>query len=242
MLSYRDFFEQLLLIQGKGVTWSILVEFSYYFILPVLALTYSLVLKNKLLPSIVLTIILIIIAQLVWPQSESITNDPRLGPYLPVFLMGSILALIFHKWQVYNFAENKKLTLLLDVLGILAALILIFMIPSVSSCILVKEIAPDYYHRQFMVYGLLWSIVVFLCVAGIGVIRKFFEISFLRYLGFISFSVYLLHPVVLELFKMIGIDIPMQGWIELFLTILISHISWVLIEVPASKIRLTRPV
>lgn len=237
-LSFNDFYEQLLLIQGKGVTWSILVEFRYYFILPILALTYAVVFKNSLLPSVILTIGLIILSQLIWPQSESANNDPRLGPYLPIFFMGSLLAVIFHKWQENKFSENKNLVITVEVLGLLAILTLIFMIPSISTYILGKEIVPTYYNKQYILFGLLWSVVVFSCVAGFGVLRRFFEISFLRYLGFISFSVYLWHLSVIEVIKRIGTDIPMQGWIMLVLTIAISHISWVLIERSTSKIRL----
>ena len=42
-LSFIDFGKQLLLTEGRGVTWSILVEFRYYFVLPALALTYSVI-------------------------------------------------------------------------------------------------------------------------------------------------------------------------------------------------------
>lgn len=240
VLSLKDFFEHLLLIQGKGVTWSILVEFRYYFILPILALTYSVVLKNKLFPSVIVTMSLIIISQLIWPQSESIVNDPRLGPYLPIFFMGSLLAVIFHRWRENKMSENKNIVLAVEILGILAAIILIFMIPSVSAYILGKEIAFNYYHKHFILYGLLWSFVVFSCVAGLGALRKFFETPFLRYLGFISFSVYLLHAIVIEVVKRVGIEIPMQGWILLVISIMLSHISWTLIEKSTAKIRLVK--
>jgi peptidoglycan/LPS O-acetylase OafA/YrhL len=238
-LSLKEFFQQLLLIQGKGVTWSILVEFHYYFVLPLLALTYSIVLKNKLLPSIILTIILIYISQLIWPQSEAIQNDPRLGPYLPIFLMGSLLAVIYHNWQENNLSEKKKIALIVEILGMLSALILIFMIPSVSSYILEKEIPFNYYNKEFIVFGLLWSIVLFASVAGLGTLKKLFSMPILRYMGFISFSVYLLHVIVIEEIERVGTEIPMQGWIMLGLTVLASHLTWRFVEKPTSKIKIT---
>jgi len=240
VLSLKGFFEHLLLIQGKGVTWTILVEFRYYFVLPILALTYSVILKNKLFPSVALTISLIILSQLIWPQSESKADGYRLGPYLPIFFMGALLAVIFHKWQERKMNENKKALIIVEIIGIFAAITLIFMIPSVSTYILEREIAYTHYHKHYIQFGFLWSVVVFSCTAGIGVLRKFFEISFLRYLGFISFSVYLLHVIVLKVFKRVGLEIPMQGWIMLVVTIVISHISWTLIEKPTSKIRWTK--
>lgn len=240
VLSLTDFFEHLVLIQGKGVTWSILVEFRYYFVLPVVALTYSILLKNKLFPSIVLTVALIILSQVFWPQSQSVTNDPRLGPYLPIFFMGSLLAVIFHRWQESSLGRNKTVVLFVELLGVLSIIILVLMTPSVASIILTEKVADNYNHNQFMLFGLLWSIVVFSCVVGSGVLRKFFENPFLRYLGFISFSVYLLHVIVFGIVEKVGAEIPMRGWITLVLTVAVSHISWMLIEKPTSKIRLVK--
>jgi peptidoglycan/LPS O-acetylase OafA/YrhL len=239
-LTLTDFFEHLLLVQGKGVTWSILVEFHYYFMLPVLALTYSIVLKNKLLPSAALTAVLVMLSQVIWPQSELADNDSRLGPYLPIFFMGSLLAVIFHRWQGSSLRRNRKAVMAIEILGALALVALIFTIPSVSSFILGKPIIfyAYYFHQQLILFGLLWSVVVFSSVAGLGVLRRLFETPFLRYLGFISFSVYLLHIVVLDIVGKLGADFPMLGWIMLVVTLALSHMSWLLIERPTSKIRL----
>ncbi len=235
-LSIKDFFKHLLLIQGQGVTWSISVEFRYYFILPILALTYSVVLRNKLLPSIILTIGLILLSQFIWPQSKSMANDLRLWPYLPIFFMGSLLAVIYHNWQNSKLCTRTS-AFIIEVVGILAMLALIYMIPSVSSYCLQKEIPPNYYHKQFILFGVLWSIVVFACLAGFGALKRIFETPLLRYLGFISFSVYLLHIIVVEGLERLGSEIPVRGWIMLLVTVAISHISWTLIEKPTSKIK-----
>jgi len=237
VLSPADFFEHLLLMQGWGVTWSVVVEFHYYLILPILALTHSVILKNKWHLSLLLTITLIMASQLFWPPLDSTNNDTRLGPYLPIFFMGALLAVFFHEWQKKKLTENKKIILVVDVLGVLAILLLVFTIPSVSTYILGRKIPFDYYHRQFTLFGVLWSMVVFSCVAGSGLLRKPFEISILRYLGHISFSVYLLHVITLKLVQKAASGLPMQGWIVLALTIAVSHMTYVLVERPASKIK-----
>jgi peptidoglycan/LPS O-acetylase OafA/YrhL len=241
-LSFKDFLEHLLLMQGKGLTWTIIVEFRYYCILPILALTYSIIFKNKLIPSIALTVTLIILSHFFSSQSDlaSTSRDLRLETYLPLFFMGSLLALIFHQWQKSSWSYNKKVVFAIELLGISSLIMLILLIPSVSSFIIGREVAFDFYHKQFIPFGLLWSMVLFSCVAGLGILRNFFENSFLRYLGFISFSMYLLHIILLDLdfVKKRGADIPMLGWILLILTIGISHLSWMSIEKTTSKIRL----
>lgn len=245
-ISPKDLFEQLLLTQGRGVTWSILVEFRFYFILPVLALTYSVVLKRNLLLSIELTVALIFLNQVVWPQlvpPELVTNDPRLRSYLPIFFIGSLLAVIVYRWDEGSLSRNKSAVLSIELLGVIAIIILVFMIPSVHAFFygrqLSEEFASNYNQNQLVLFGILWSIVVFSCVAGSGILRTLFETPFLRYMGFISFSVYLLHIIVLQIvIEKVGADIPMRGWIVLILTIAVSHISWTLIEKPTSRIRL----
>ncbi len=241
-LNVQEFIAHLFLLQGKEVTWSILVEFRYYFVLPLLALMYALVLKNHLGLSIIVTLILIFLSQIFWPQGTSLENDPRLGPHLCVFFMGSLLAVVYHNWQQKEWFKHTSWVILLEIFGILALLILMLMIPSVASKILGRELAYNYNHQQFILFGFLWFVVVFACIAGYGFLRKFFETPLFRYLGFISFSMYLSHEVVVRLLSS-RVTIPyFQGWLMLTITILISHVSWVLLEKPLSKIYITKSI
>jgi len=241
VLSSDEFVQHLLLQQGKGVTWSILVELRFYFILPVLALTYSLLLKNKLLPSIGLTLILILLSQVIWPPSASSVNDPSLGPYLPIFFMGSLLAVIYHNWQKSPLSQDRKQTLILEILGLTATVVLLLAIPAVNYHVYGEKVPSNYYHREFIIWGFLWSLVVFTCIGSPGVLRKFFENPFLRYLGFISYSAYLLHMIVLYVVDEANFEISGRAWVMLTITIVLAHLSWILIEKPLSNIRLSAP-
>ncbi len=238
-LTFDDLGKQLLLAEGKGVTWSILVEFRYYFILPLLALTYSVILKNKLFPSTILTVILILVCQLLYPPSASMVNDSRLEPYLPIFLIGSLLALVFYKWNESSWKENYRVCWAIDIGGISALVILFCLTPAISSILLRRKIAFDYYHHNFILYACLWSVVLFSCLTGSARLKSWLEIFFLRYLGMISFSFYLIHTIFLhpDIISLIPHNF-LQGWIILAITIVISHISWLLIEQPTSKVRL----
>lgn len=240
-LSPAEFIEHVVLRQGKGVTWSILVEFRYYFFLPLLALLLSVVLKNKLIPALLLTVALISIAQFLWPQSGIVSNDLRLGPYLPIFFMGALLAVLYLRWQQTELHQQQALGLWVQIAGAVAMLLLVLSIPSVASFVSSTTVAPGYFHRQIILYGLLWSTVVFAAIATPGPLRIVFESPVLRYVGFISFSVYLLHVVVMDLFTRFVPQTAAQGWLILLATIAVSHLSWRLIEKPTSKIRLHKP-
>ncbi|MBM4208458.1 MAG: acyltransferase [Gammaproteobacteria bacterium] len=238
LLTPKEFINHLLLIQGKGLTWSIIVEFHYYFLLPILALTYSLLFNNRIIPSALLTIGLILASQLLWPQAQSLTNDIRLGPYLPVFFTGSFLAVIWHQWEEKRLGTQRNLVIAVEIIGMMALATLFCMIPSVTRTLLNTDIPASYYQKQFMQYGFLWALVLFTCLAGCGLIKKFFELNALRFLGFISFSAYLLHLTAMLIIKKLMPGAPLQGWLILALTIAISTVTWLLIEKPTSKIRL----
>ncbi|MBK8814613.1 MAG: acyltransferase [Methylococcaceae bacterium] len=240
-LSTREFIKHLLLIQGKGVSWSILVEFKFYFLLPLLGLTFSVLLKNRILPVSALTVVLIAVSQKFWPQAESAINEIRLGYYLPIFFMGSMLSVLYHHWKTNNLIDNKKIALLMEISGLIAAVALIGMTPSISAWLLNHPVPRDFYHKQFVLYGFLWAIVVFATITGTGILRSVFELEFLRYFGFISFSMYLLHIIPLFISRKLDLnipnDFPMLAWIFLAVTIAVSHLTWMFIEKPTSKIR-----
>lgn len=238
LLTPKAFINHLLLTEGKGLTWSIVVEFHYYFILPILALTYSLILNNRIVPSVLLTLGLIAASQILWPQAQSMTNDIRLGPYLPVFFMGSFLAVLWHQWEEKRLGTHRYWVIAIELMGFMALATLFIMIPSVSRYVISADLPANYYQKQFMQYGFLWSVVLFSCLAGRGLLKRFFEINALRFLGFISFSAYLLHLTAMLIIKRLLPGVPLQGWLILMLTVAVSTITWLLIERPTSKIRL----
>ena len=197
--------------------------------------------KNKLVPALLLAVALISIAEFLWPQSGILPNDPRLGPYLPIFFMGALLAVLYLRWQQSELRQQRAAVVSVQIAGAAGLLLLILTIPSVYSFVSGTAVAPGYFHRQIILYGLLWSMVVFAAIATPGPLRNVFETPVLRYLGFLSFSVYLLHVVVMDVFARFAPQMATQSWLILLATIAVSHLSWRLIEKPTSKIRLNKP-
>ena len=239
-MAMSEYMDHLMLLDGKGVTWSILVEFRYYFVLPLLALAYTMLLNNRLLPCALLTLALVVMSQVYWPEAASNRNDLRLQPYLPIFFIGSFLAVLHHLLTLSPMAHSTWLKNTIEGIGFGALTILIVTIPSVTSVFVDGGVPTDYFHRQFIVYGLLWSAVLFAGVSGRGWLKWCFEVRFLRYIGFISFSVYLLHAPIIDFVALLELPRLINPWIMLALTVAFSHLSWMLIEKPFSRIRLLR--
>lgn len=239
VLTFQEFINHLLLQQGKGVTWSIMVEFRFYFLLPLIAFCFSMILRYKPLLSMLVTIVLIVIFQMFWPQSEMLRNDDRLGPYLSIFLMGSFLALCHYRWMSSKYSKSKKATIALEIAGALAIVAVIVLIPSIFTLLTGSPALVDGLHKQLILFGVLWSIVLFASINGYGFLRTIFESRPLRQIGFISFSIYLLHPAIVGLSERYfrGAHSIMLAWGLLLLTVALSYMSFYVIEKPSSTVR-----
>jgi peptidoglycan/LPS O-acetylase OafA/YrhL len=252
LLTPWEFVQHLLLLQGKGLTWSILVEFKFYFVLPVLAVCFVLLFKRNLWLSAALTAAGVALAAYFWPDSN--TNDPRLGPYLPIFLIGSFLALLHWHSHDQKWLQTREAQIGLEVAGWCSLAVLTALIPSVASFFSGQEIPNNAFHKQFLLFCSLWAIVLVATIHGYGGLRALFANNVLRFFGFISFSFYLLHVIVLNAMNTIYhklvdssglsptveqfVTNPLLGWSILAVTTLVSYVSYRLIEKPLASLRL----
>ena len=246
-----EFVQHIFLQVGKGVTWSILVEFRYYFVLPVLAYLYAVLFRGKFWASLLITVILIGLSQWWIPQSAILNNDTRLLPYAPVMLTGTMLAVFQYnyktKWTVPDWAPRFQ-----DIIGLLSAVALFLSVPSVWYTLIepnnacstagVQFLELDchkIFHHNLIESSVLWGGVLIGAVNGNGILQRVFEWKPLRYLGWISFSFYLWHPCILMILRNVTLPVPNEVvfWLMLGLTTVISHVSYRLIEVPSSKLK-----
>jgi peptidoglycan/LPS O-acetylase OafA/YrhL len=58
----------------------------------------------------------------------------------------------------------------------------------------------------------------------------------LRYLGFISFSLYLFHITAIKLLATFAPELPGVAWLALVVSVAIAHLTWTFIEKPSAKI------
>ncbi len=234
-----EFLQSLLLQKSKGDTWSIVVEFQFYFVLPILAAAFVLLLRKRIVPSLLVTTLLLVLAQLIWPQTSAAENDTRLGPYLAIFLIGSFLALAHFQWnQPGNRWKNPYTETAIELLGFVGILGMVLLMPNIAWTVFhIKNLFATV-HRQFVAFGVLCGMLLFACLNGRGVLRWIFEFPPLRFFGFISFSMYLIHPMMINLYAASSWNLPLAGWWILAATVALSILTFTFIERPFSKIRL----
>ena len=109
------------------------------------------------------------------------------------------------------------------------------MIPAVYS-VLFKPVEYDFFAQSFLLYSCLWSIIIFSLVnGGRSLLRDFLSSRIPCFLGKISFSVYLIHPIFIDMMRHFKIITPFNAWIVLILTLITANFSYKLIELRVAK-------
>lgn len=237
-LDWLGFFKHITLQEGKGLTWSIVVEFKFYFILPVLALTIVYIRSYGLLVLLLSFITLLSISQTLFPQSASVTNDARLLPYMPIFLIGIFLAVIQSDTN-HKKSYTEHLQKAYKYLGYVGVIGIALMIPAVFS-MLGDSVPEDHFHKQFILYATLWSFVLLSAVNVPGVIQRFFTLPILRFYGTISFSLYLFHIIFILALKVFDLNPYLSAWVVLIASTVTAYISFMLLERPVSQFKITK--
>jgi peptidoglycan/LPS O-acetylase OafA/YrhL len=234
-LTIEQFFGHIFLLEGKGLTWSIAVEFKFYFALPFLAfLTYYLNKRAGFWSAAIFLVGLIILSQFFSPQVETLRNDVRLLPYMPIFLIGILVALI--QCEIDAMKNSQHIQRALLVLGPIGVIGIVLMMPSVTS-IMGEYIETTYFDKWHIQYAILWSFILLSCINIQGPIKSLFMSKTLRFYGALSFSVYLFHPVFIVASKYLQFGSYLAAWFVLAGTTITSFISFKVLEEPVSKMK-----
>lgn len=229
--------QHLALREGVSVLWSIPVEFTFYLWLPPLALALAW-LRARAVPvglQIALLVLLVAAAAVVWPPGESAVNDVRLGPYLGVFLFGMLAAVLDLRVR-----ECRARPAAWGTLGVCALLAAVLGIPAVRAWIGGTAFDPESGQRAFVAWGVIWSALLLAVLHGPGWLRAPFAWRPLRWVGAVSFSLYLWHLPVLSGLRVVGVlDLagPLAAPVALAAVLAVSALSYLLFERPWQGLR-----
>jgi peptidoglycan/LPS O-acetylase OafA/YrhL len=236
-LDLNGFINHIFLRENKGVTWSIAVEFKFYFILPVLATALSFIRLRGFMATLFFIAFLLIVSQIIAPQGDSLINDARVLPYMPIFIIGMLLADIQDRID-HGAASTRCIKKGIRYLGYLGVIGVIVMTPLVSSVFSCVKLPDNYFHKQFIVYAVLWAFILLSSVNSKGLARKFFSSPILRFYGALSFSLYLFHPIFIDLVMHAGINEHASAWVVLLASTIAALLSFRWLEEPALKFKL----
>ena len=232
-LDLEGFWSHFTLQQGEGVTWSIGVEFKFYFLLPFIALFIKWARFVNATFAVFVIVAICIYSQLIIPQSEVLQNDTRVNAYMPVFAFGVLLGLI--QTSLTSCRCNPLLEWVIRISGYIGILGIIIMTPSFYS-FMVTEVEYNYFHNQIFLHALLWALVILSSVNIDGIVSSVLQTPILRFLGKISFGVYLYHPIFITILLQFKLNEFLSAWLILLATIATATISYHTIEQPMNKI------
>lgn len=223
----------LLLSDGQSIFWSIPVEFKYYLISPFLMIFFHRILKWNAM-YVILTISSITVISLILTFNFELSKVSTIG-FLAVFFIGTLIS-------IYGniFYQKKEYDNIIEAIGYLCVLGIIFSTPKLLELFIGQYI--EFEVAKFRLpLAICWGGILLANLKETGMIKNFFEFSPLRFLGVISYSLYLFHTIILNIVHHSNIfDIPYAYRIYIFfmLTILVSSVSYLVIEKPLSKIKL----
>lgn len=229
----------LRLAEGQSVLWSIPVEFTFYLWLPPLVVGLAWV-RARRWPAVVDVALLLVLLGLVqwrWPAAAALSNDVRLGPYLPVFLLGAFAAVADLRLRGTALARRPGLWALPGIAAVLACLA---GVPAVWALASGAAFDPLLSQRWFLWFGVAWAVLLLAVLHGPAWLRAPFAWRPMRLVGVVSFSAYLWHMPVLGLLRAAGVERwPWAApWLVLVAVLGLSMLSFLLFERPWRELRI----
>ena len=206
----------LALLRGDRHLWTIPVELRWYLALPAVVAVVVL-LGRRVLPAALALVAAGVALRLAFPPDYPIA----LGPYAPVFLVGSLAAVLRGAYPPRWLG---------DLLTVLALAGLVLHVPAVWG------VDHRAFHLAFDQQAALCGALLLGLAWGSPVLRRPFESRPLRFVGKVSYSAYLGHVLVLVWVE--GLGLPRPAAFTLFLggSLAVGWLSHVLLERPFARI------
>lgn len=192
-------------LEGRGHLWTMPQEMVFYLLFPVLAMIHHKVFKNNTFGIISFLIFFIC----VWKHEITIDNfylfgmaDKKLPLLIPIFLLGSCFSYIyFGVWKKYF--KNKRPNKINYFLTTIATIIISMFLFMSNGKLLGNTIIYSMKYRIW--FGACAGLLIFtVCCIRKNTFTKALSSLPLTSIGVVSYSLYLIHPLVINLVKPLG--------------------------------------
>tara|TARA_R110001583_G_scaffold185149_1_gene345099 strand:+ start:3534 stop:4580 length:1047 start_codon:yes stop_codon:yes gene_type:complete len=236
-LDLQSFFSHLFLQEGKGVTWSIAVEFKFYFILPFFAYLFYIIQAKSIKYSVIIVCVALVLYQVLFTFDKIELTQTSVLPYIPIFLIGMLLAVFQHAINEGLITLKYKKTI--KILGYIGFVGVSVTTPFIYTA-LFEFVPNNYFHKEYILITICWAMILFSAANIQGIIQVFFALPFMRFFGAISFSLYLFHPIFIDALRFIKMETGFEAWVVLGLSIITAYISFKLIEEPSARFKVIK--
>jgi peptidoglycan/LPS O-acetylase OafA/YrhL len=235
-------------IRATGIFWTIPQEMLFYVVLPPLVALHPSVFRRSI-PATILGLSAIALVANHWLTASvfALHGNGKLLPFhLGIFLTGMVFAYAYHYPALARIVARPAVNLALDWLGLLLLAALIFTAPTYFERY--RALIPGLASLDLRLglvyknaYGLLSAVLIYVAMVCEGrLTHRILSSLFLRALGLVSFSLYLFHVMVQNLFRFRVLDLERGNALFFFTlgtTYLIACIVYSAIERPFLRIR-----
>lgn len=227
-------FKHLVLYQGDGVFWSVVVEMQFYVFVPLIV--YLLIkFRGKALAFLwvlaILHFVLYLCKFLHWPVNTNLIasftpNSMKNGMYLDMFMAG-ITASYLLKYNSEFLNQHKKI-----IQWVSTSLFVLLMC---ATIIMVSENFMNF-HEPFyklryisIIYALVFSFFTLSVYIG-NTMNTLLDNIFMKNMGVWGFSVYLLHMAIFQTVHFFNVNGILGFFIVLPLLMIVSYLTYTFIE------------
>lgn len=223
--SFDTFLKTLLLQDGPGIFWTICVEFKFYILLPVFVALMIRVEKSVF--EVLLSILAFSVACFI---AKSEDKSDLLG-YLPIFIISSYLAM----------QDNKLLSFIIGGWGgfivfLISILSVVTLVAGVLNPILGTSFDYKFMQDYFYIYYISCPYIVLYVSLCDNRATRFFKNRALIFMGETSYSIYLIHMIVIYFLYYAGLQSGPLAFFPIFISIILaSSVVYYVFERPVTS-------
>lgn len=225
---WRNILKHLFLIEGIGHFWYMPVIIKFFIIAPVFKWVYT-KLRNQAIFSVMIFVLAIVLA-ISFPFTKYTENSIELRWYMPVFLMGMLLYILYEKIQ--NHSSCKAW----DVIAVAFVDVILLFTPWMREKLWGME-PSRYLQNKYLLIGGLWCLIILSISQGEYIRALLEKCTILQGIGKISYSIYIFHYIILQWLNGKNMSWGINVIVTISLSILISLIIRYGVEEPLERMQ-----
>lgn len=218
-LDRRELLPHILALQGKGHFWYMPVILKLYLLFPLVLLLRRLCRRETVLTALLM--VLAVLSAVAFPFTQYTENSILLIWYLPVFIAGMLLALLYHR-----FGERVPQSGIFDAAAFFGAAGILLLTPAARAWL--WNIEPSgWLQNKYLLIGGLWTLILTGALYGRWLKPRLSGCRILKCIGKYSYELYLVHYIILWELSMLVENIWLRGLLMLLLSaVLAGLLHW----------------